>query len=74
MKFGVALGMEILLAILLDIEAFLVIAHNIIFMTILFYSDLVLAAITGNTFGSPSGDVAVLYWAYFIAHRLPMFA
>lgn len=38
----------------------------------LFYSDWILAAIAGNLSGFPSGDIAVLYWLYFVAKRLPM--
>lgn len=36
------------------------------------YSDLVLGAIANNLFGLPSQDFAPLYWAWFIAKRLPM--
>lgn len=36
------------------------------------YSDLVLGAIADNLFGLPSEDFAPLYWAWFIAKRLPM--
>jgi putative effector of murein hydrolase LrgA (UPF0299 family) len=36
------------------------------------YSDLVLGSIADNLFGLPSVDFAPLYWAWFIAKRLPM--
>jgi len=36
------------------------------------YSDLVLGSIAGNLFGLPSRDFAPLYWAWFVAKRLPM--
>ena len=36
------------------------------------YSDLVLGSIAENLFGLPSEDFAPLYWAWFIAKRLPM--
>ncbi|MCJ1355896.1 MAG: hypothetical protein MMC33_005888 [Icmadophila ericetorum] len=51
-----------------------------------FYSDWILAAIevqglalgvpgaTGNWWGIPSGDVAIIYWPYFFAKRLPLFS
>ncbi|PMD16151.1 hypothetical protein NA56DRAFT_663393 [Hyaloscypha hepaticicola] len=37
-----------------------------------FYCDWILAAIAGNWGGFPSSDIAVLYWTYFAAKRLPM--
>lgn len=37
-----------------------------------FYCDWILAAIAGNWAGLPSSDIAVLYWIYFAAKRLPM--
>lgn len=37
------------------------------------YSDWILGEIAGNLAGVPSGDVRILYWAYFAAKRLPMF-
>ncbi|KAH3914070.1 hypothetical protein HBI56_053750 [Parastagonospora nodorum] len=36
------------------------------------YSDLVLGRIADNLFGLPSQDFAPLYWAWFVAKRLPM--
>lgn len=36
------------------------------------YSDLVLGSIADNLFGLPSTDFAPLYWAWFIAKRLPL--
>lgn len=36
------------------------------------YSDLVLGSIAGNLFGLPSEDFAPLYWAWFVAKRVPM--
>lgn len=36
------------------------------------YSDLVLGKIADNIFGLPSQDFAPLYWAWFIAKRLPL--
>jgi hypothetical protein len=36
------------------------------------YSDWVLGAMAGNYSGIPSGDIAALYWIYFIAKRLPL--
>jgi hypothetical protein len=36
------------------------------------YSDLVLGSIANNLFGLPSADFAPLYWAWFIAKRLPL--
>ncbi|KAF2029890.1 hypothetical protein EK21DRAFT_66986 [Setomelanomma holmii] len=36
------------------------------------YCDLVLGSIAKNIYGLPSGDFAPLYWAWFIAKRLPM--
>ena len=37
-----------------------------------FYSDWALGMMTGNISGLPSGDVALLYWSYFVGKRLPM--
>lgn len=37
-----------------------------------FYSDWVLGAIANNLVGVPAGDPAYLYWAYFIAKRIPL--
>ncbi|KAF8848145.1 hypothetical protein BDZ45DRAFT_664884 [Acephala macrosclerotiorum] len=37
-----------------------------------FYCDWILAAIAGNWGGFPSSDIAILYWSYFAAKRLPM--
>jgi hypothetical protein len=37
-----------------------------------FYCDWILAAITRNWAGLPSNDIAVLFWVYFLAKRLPM--
>ena len=37
-----------------------------------FYSDWALGMMTGNISGLPSGDVAPLYWSYFVGKRLPM--
>jgi hypothetical protein len=31
-----------------------------------FYSDWALGMMTGNIVGLPSGDVAALYWSYFV--------
>lgn len=43
-----------------------------------FYSDWILAAIEvqhgGSWAGLPSSDIAGLYWAYFVAKRLPFFS
>jgi hypothetical protein len=39
-----------------------------------FYSDWTLAAVQNNWAGTPSDDFAYLYWIYFAAKRLPMFA
>jgi hypothetical protein len=36
------------------------------------YSDLVLGSIANNAYGLPSADFAPLYWAWFVAKRLPM--
>ncbi|KAJ9655255.1 hypothetical protein H2198_005871 [Neophaeococcomyces mojaviensis] len=36
------------------------------------YSDWVLGDIAGSLVGIPAGDPAYLYWAYFIAKRLPL--
>jgi hypothetical protein len=36
------------------------------------YSDWILGEIAGNLAGVPSGDIRILYWAYFVAKRLPM--
>ena len=36
------------------------------------YSDWALGMMTGNISGLPSGDVAPLYWSYFVGKRLPM--
>jgi hypothetical protein len=36
------------------------------------YCDWVLAAIAGNWWGIPSGEIALLYWTYFMFKRLPM--
>lgn len=36
------------------------------------YSDLVLGSIANNLFGMPSDDFAPLYWAWFIAKRVPL--
>lgn len=38
-----------------------------------FYGDWVLAAITGDWAGTPSSDVALIYWVYFVVKRFPMF-
>ena len=40
----------------------------------LLYSDWILGAVAGNLAGVPSGDIAWLYWAYFISKRLPLFS
>jgi hypothetical protein len=37
-----------------------------------FYSDWILGAMTDNLIGSPSSENALLYWAYFVAKRLPI--
>ena len=37
-----------------------------------FYCDWILAAIARNWAGLPSNDIAVLFWVYFVAKRLPM--
>ncbi|KIJ99261.1 hypothetical protein K443DRAFT_102558, partial [Laccaria amethystina LaAM-08-1] len=37
-----------------------------------FYSDWALGMMAGNISGLPSGDVAALYWSYFVGKRLPM--
>ena len=37
-----------------------------------FYCDWVLAALERNYSGIPSSDIAILYWMYFVAKRLPM--
>jgi hypothetical protein len=36
------------------------------------YCDWILAAIARNWAGLPSNDIAVLFWVYFLAKRLPM--
>jgi hypothetical protein len=36
------------------------------------YADWVLAGVARNWAGTPSSDVAVLFWLYFAAKRLPM--
>lgn len=36
------------------------------------YGDLVLGIIAGNILGIPTGDVAPLYWIWFVAKRVPM--
>jgi hypothetical protein len=36
------------------------------------YCDWILGAIADNMTGAPSDDVAVLYWIYFVAKRLPL--
>jgi hypothetical protein len=38
------------------------------------WADWVLAAIADNWGGMPSGDIAVFFWIYFAAKRLPMFS
>jgi hypothetical protein len=38
------------------------------------YCDWILGAIADNMIGAPSSDVAVLYWIYFVAKRLPLFS
>jgi hypothetical protein len=37
-----------------------------------FYCDWILAAIAGSWAGLPSNDIAVLFWVYVAAKRLPM--
>ena len=37
-----------------------------------FYCDWILAAVARNWAGLPSNDIAVLFWVYFVAKRLPM--
>jgi len=37
-----------------------------------FWADWTLAAAVGSWTGWPSSDIALLYWAYFIAKRLPI--
>jgi hypothetical protein len=37
------------------------------------YSDWVLGLISGDLVGVPSGDIAALFWMYFMAKRLPLF-
>ncbi|KAF9445346.1 hypothetical protein P691DRAFT_777637 [Macrolepiota fuliginosa MF-IS2] len=49
---------------------FLPTAGNIIiFATVVFYADWVLALVTGNLLGTPSGDVAALYWNSLLITR-----
>ena len=36
------------------------------------YSDWLLGAIDNNWSGQPDSDVALFYWIYFAAKRLPM--
>jgi hypothetical protein len=38
------------------------------------YSDWILGTIAYNLVGVPSSDIAILYWTYFVAKRLPMFS
>ena len=42
-------------------------------ISIVLYSDWVLGAVAGNLIGTPSSDIAVVYWLYFAAKRLQMF-
>jgi hypothetical protein len=57
-----------------------VLGGSVIAFTVVFgffsslYSDLVLGAIADNILGLPSNDFAPLYWAWFIAKRLPLFS
>jgi len=37
-----------------------------------FYSEWASGMMAGNISGLPSGDVAALYWSYFVEKRLPM--
>jgi hypothetical protein len=37
------------------------------------YSDWVLGLISGDLAGAPGGGVALFYWIYFVAKRLPLF-
>ncbi len=53
---------------------FLMVAFSATGVLAAFYSDWVLGAMAENLAGVPSGDVAPLYWAYFIAKRLPFFS
>ncbi|KAI9864677.1 MAG: hypothetical protein M1813_003167 [Trichoglossum hirsutum] len=52
----------------------LFIAGSLIGILSAFYSDWILAAVMGNLVGTPSADVAALYWIYFVAKRLPLFS
>ncbi|KAF4628399.1 hypothetical protein G7Y89_g9761 [Cudoniella acicularis] len=45
-----------------------------IIIAIMFWSDWIISCITGDFGGSPDGKVAIVYWVYFAAKRLPMFA
>ncbi|QIW96918.1 hypothetical protein AMS68_002436 [Peltaster fructicola] len=44
----------------------------IFIVAVVFFSDLVLAALNNNWSGYPSGDYALLFWLYFACKRLPM--
>ena len=62
MPFGVAAGP---LIVLLECAAVVGILSTL-------NSDWLLGAIASNLSGYPSSDIAVLYWGYFIAKRLPI--
>jgi hypothetical protein len=57
---------------LLDITGIFVVATAFFGLLGAFYCDWILAAIADNWAGLPSSDIAVLYWIYFAAKRLPM--
>jgi hypothetical protein len=61
-------------ALILGLPSAATLTFGVIIFFAVFYSDLVLAALKNDWVGSPSGPLKALYWVYFVAKRLPMFA
>ena len=60
-------------AVLLNDHAKTLFISLVVFLSSLaLYSDWILGGVAGNWSGEPSGDIAILYWAYFLVKRLPM--
>jgi hypothetical protein len=48
-------------------------AFSIVVFTAVFYSDLILGAVSGNLAGVPNSEASVIYWLYFVFKRVPLF-
>ena len=58
--------------VLEGMAAGLVIYAGALMLHLSFCMDWVLAVIAGNYSGKPDGDIAIIYWIYFTAKRLPL--